>query len=260
MSSSAELADRVALVTGASSGLGRAVALTLAREGASVAVNYRRSEAGAREVTDAIQALGRRAMYVQADVARPSSVVAMVNTVREELGPIELLVANAGVTQYVPGQDLSSVTKRMWDRILGVNLVGAFLCVQAAIPQMEAAGSGSIVLVSSTSAYTAEGSSIPYVVSKAALITLTQALARALPATIRVNAVAPGWMATPWLETYLPKDVREDLLHGSAMTAVADVAEAVVHLLGNVSARGAVLRVDAGEAAGRHDVPGERHP
>jgi 3-oxoacyl-[acyl-carrier protein] reductase len=244
-------------VTGASSGLGRAVALRLAGEGAAVAVNYRSSEGAAGEVVKAIRALGVRSMSVQADVSEPAAVSAMANAVHNELGPIELLVANAGVTQYVPSHDLGGVTKPIWDRILGVNVLGPFLCVQAAVPQMEAAGSGSIVLVSSNSAYTAEGSSIPYVVSKAALITLTRALARALPASIRVNAIAPGWMATRWLDTYLPDDVKEDLLRDGPLTAVDDVAEATVHLLGNESATGAVLVVDAGEAARRDTLPSE---
>jgi 3-oxoacyl-[acyl-carrier protein] reductase len=254
---SGQLANRVALVTGASSGLGRAVALRLAGEGAAVAVNYRSSEGAAGEVVKAIRALGVRSMSVQADVSEPAAVSAMANAVHNELGPIELLVANAGVTQYVPSHDLGGVTKPIWDRILGVNVLGPFLCVQAAVPQMEAAGSGSIVLVSSNSAYTAEGSSIPYVVSKAALITLTRALARALPASIRVNAIAPGWMATRWLDTYLPDDVKEDLLRDGPLTAVDDVAEATVHLLGNESATGAVLVVDAGEAARRDTLPSE---
>ena len=247
----------MALVTGASSGLGRAVALRLAGEGAAVAVNYRSSESAAHEVVKAIRALGGRSMSVQADVSQPAAVSAMANAVRDELGPIELLVANAGVTQYVPSHDLGGVTKPIWDRILGVNLLGPFLCVQASVPQMETAGSGSIVFVSSNSAYTAEGSSIPYVVSKAALITLTRALARALPASIRVNAIAPGWMATRWLDTYLPDDVKEDLLRDARLTAVDDVAEAIVHLLGNESATGAVLVVDAGEASGRDIQPSE---
>ena len=232
-------------MTGASSGLGRAVALRLAREGAAVAINYRSSGDAAREVVEAIRALGGGSMSVQADVSQPDAVSAMATAVHDELGPIELLVANAGVTRYVPSYDLGGVTKPIWDRILGVNVVGPFLCVQAAVPQMEAAGAGSIVLVSSNSAYTAEGSSIPYVVSKAAVITLTRALARALPTTIRVNAIAPGWMATRWLDRYLPDDVKERVLRDEPLTAIDDVAEATVHLLGNESVSGAVLVVDA---------------
>src|SRR5262245_12024474 len=245
------LTHRVALVTGASSGLGRAVALRLAHEGAQVAVNYNRSEVAAHQVVSAIEALGVRSICVQADVSDPASVLAMANAVQDRLGPIELLVANAGITRYVPGRDLGGVTKPMWDTILGVNVVGSFLCVQAAVPQMEAAGAGSIVLISSNSAFTAEGSSIPYVVSKAAVVTLTQTLARVLPSAIRVNAIAPGWMATRWLDTYFPDNVKEELLQNAPLTAVDDVADAAVSLLGNESANGAVLVVDGGEAAGR---------
>src|SRR5439155_9330794 len=129
---SGTLAGRVSLVTGASSGLGRAVALRLADEGAAVAVNYRRSESEALEVAEAIRARGSRAVAVQADVLSADAVAALTKTVHDELGPIELLVTSAGVTEYVPAHDLPAVTQEIWNRIMGVNLVGTFLCVQAA--------------------------------------------------------------------------------------------------------------------------------
>lgn len=243
------LADRVALVTGSSSGLGRAVATRLAEEGAAVAVNYLRSESDALAVADAIRARGGRALPVQADVSSPEAVAAMARRVREELGPIQLLVTSAAVTEYVPAHDLSGVTKEMWDRIMGVNVVGTFLSVQAAVPQMQQAGSGSIVLVASNSAYTGEGSSIPYVASKAAVVTLVQSLARTLPSGVRVNGVAPGWMDTPWLDKHMPSHVRRDLANDGRFTPVEDVADAVIHLLSNESVNAETLRVDAAETS-----------
>jgi 3-oxoacyl-[acyl-carrier protein] reductase len=252
---SGSLAGRVALVTGASSGLGRAVALRLAEQGAAVAVNYCRSKAAAREVADAIRARGGSAISIQADVSQPDAVAGMTRAVRDKLGPIELLVTSAGVTEYVPAEDLAALTKPMWDRILGVNVVGTFLCVQAALSQMQPAGWGSIVLVSSNSAYTAEGSSIPYVVSKAAVVSLTEALAGTLPSTIRVNAVAPGWMNTPWLDRYLPAEVKADVVRAARFAAVDDVADAVLHLLANESVNGATLLVDPDRSQLRQGSP-----
>ena len=240
-------------MTGASSGLGRAVALKLADEGAAVAVNHSRSDSAARDVVDQIRAVGARGLSVRADVSSPTAVASMAKEVQRKLGPVEFLVANAGVTEYVPFEDVRRITKRMWDRILGVNLVGAFLCVQAVVAQMRAAGSGSIVLVSSNSAFTARGSSIPYVVSKAGVISLAHTLAHALAPSIRVNAVAPGWMPTPWLDKYLPEEVQARLLlDDNAVTAVEDVAESVVHVLANESISGSVLLVDGGEGAVEH--------
>jgi NAD(P)-dependent dehydrogenase (short-subunit alcohol dehydrogenase family) len=240
-------AGRVAVVTGGGSGLGRAVALKLAEQGAAVGVDYVRSEQGAEEVVAEIEAAGGRALAVQADVSDPEAMIAMSHAVEDLLGPVELLVASAAVTEYVPFSEVERLTSSMWERILGVNLVGAFLSVQALAAQLGARGSGSVVLVSSTSAFSASGSSIPYTVSKAGVVTLAQCLARALAPAVRVNAIAPGWMLTPWIEKYLPPEIAENVANEPLTTPVDDVADAILGLLANESVTGSVLVVDRGE-------------
>jgi 3-oxoacyl-[acyl-carrier protein] reductase len=241
------LAGRVALVTGAGTGLGRASALQLATEGAAVGVNYARSEAEAQSACAEIEAAGGRAVAVQADVGDEHAVAEMVREVASTLGPIDVLVANAAITEFVPFAELERLTVELWERLYRVNVIGAFLCVQAVVPAMRERGDGSIVLVSSNSTATGGGSSIPYVASKGAVNTMTQCLARSL-APIRVNAVAPGWMLTPWVDKYLPPEVTESLLAtGRAVTPVEDVARAVVDVAANASITGQVLVVDAGD-------------
>jgi 3-oxoacyl-[acyl-carrier protein] reductase len=242
------LAGRVALVTGAGTGLGRASALQLAAEGAAVGVNYARSEAEAGSACAEIEAAGGRAVAVQADVGDEHAVAEMVREVASTLGPIDVLVANAAITEFVPFAELERLTVELWERLYRVNVIGAFLCVQAVVPAMLERGDGSIVLVSSNSTVTGGGSSIPYVASKGAVNTMTRCLARSLAPSIRVNAVAPGWMLTPWVDKYLPPEVTESLLAtGRAVTPVEDVARAVVDVAANGSITGEVIVVDAGD-------------
>ena len=142
------------------------------------------------------------------------------------------------------------MTPELWHRILGVNLLGTFSCVQRVAPGMLERGFGRIVAVSSNSALGGTGSSIPYVVSKGALNTLVVCLARALAPTVQVNAVAPGWMRTPWIEKHLPEEVAVEVLDSDADSAdVEDVAAAVVGLAGNRAVTGQVVVVDRGELA-----------
>jgi 3-oxoacyl-[acyl-carrier protein] reductase len=240
--------EQVALVTGASTGLGRATALRLGSEGAAVAVNYARSRAEAESACAEIEGAGGRALAVQADVAEPEAVTEMVRRVEDELGPIGVLVANAAVTEFVPFAELERLTAELWERIYRVNVVGAFLCAQAVAPGMLERGGGSIVFVSSNSTLTGGGSSIPYVASKGALNALTRCLARTLAPSVRVNAVAPGWMLTPWVDKYLPPEVTQSLLaSGRAVTDVEDAASALVDVAANGAITGQVVVVDAGD-------------
>jgi NAD(P)-dependent dehydrogenase (short-subunit alcohol dehydrogenase family) len=159
-----------------------------------------------------------------------------------------VLIANAAVTEFVPFAELDRLTVELWERLYRVNVIGAFLCAQAVAPGMLERGDGSIVLVSSNSTVTAGGSSIPYVASKGALNVLTQCLARTLAPSVRVNAIAPGWMLTPWVDKYLPPEVTASLLaKGRAVTEVEDVARAVVDVAANGAITGQVLVVDAGD-------------
>jgi 3-oxoacyl-[acyl-carrier protein] reductase len=245
-----DLAGHTALVTGGGTGLGRAIAGRLASEGVVVAVNYSRSRDEAEAVAAEIADAGGQALAVQGDVSEPADVDAMVAEVEKRLGPIDVLVANAGTTSYVPYAELERVTPELWHRILGVNLLGTFSCAQRVAPGMLERGFGRIVAVSSNSAFGGTGSSIPYVVSKGALNTLVVCLARALAPTVQVNAVAPGWMRTPWIEKHLSEEVAVGVLDSDADSAdVEDVAAVVVGLAGNRAVTGQVVVVDRGELA-----------
>jgi 3-oxoacyl-[acyl-carrier protein] reductase len=242
------LSGRIALVTGGGTGLGRAISLALAREGVAVAVNFSRSRSEAKQTVMEINALGSSSVAVCADISDEDAVERMVKEVAATLGPIGILVNNAGVTQPAPFSDLEAIDAVQWNRTLGVNVVGGFLCARAVVPQMRAEGWGRILNVASNSAQLAAGSSIPYVVSKAALISLTQCLARALAPIVNVNAVAPGWMRTRWLEENVPEELRSRVEAGELPSVeVADVAQASIELLRNDGITGQTLVVDGGE-------------
>ncbi len=243
-----DVAGRVALVTGGGTGLGRATALELAGAGVSVAVGYSRSQGSAEAVVQQVAKSGGRALAVQADISESSSVGAMISQVESGLGPIDILVNNAGTTHYLPAVDLAGVTAEHWDNIFGVNVFGAFLCTQAVVEGMRARGVGRILNVASNSVYTAAGSSIPYVVSKAAVVSLTQTLARALAPEVNVNALAPGWMLTEWVDRHLPPDLAESLRSGDiTVVPVEDVARSALELITNDSITGQVVVIDRGE-------------
>jgi 3-oxoacyl-[acyl-carrier protein] reductase len=213
-----------------------------------VAVNYSVSESDALRAVGEIEAAGGRAMAVAADVAQWSAAVSLVAATEHSLGPIDILVNNAGITHYIPLPDLDAVDREDWQRIFDVNVGGAFACARAAGPLMRARGHGRILNVASNSALTGDGSSIPYVASKAAVIGLTRALARALAPHVLVNAIAPGWMETRWLERYIPAERREGLFSGGvAPVAVDDVAAAAVSLIANDAITGETLVIDRGE-------------
>jgi NAD(P)-dependent dehydrogenase (short-subunit alcohol dehydrogenase family) len=235
------LEGRVAIVTGGATGLGAEISRQLADAGARVAVNFSRSA----DAADALaQELGTDAIAVHADVRDDGAVHAMVVEVERRFGaPVELLVNNAGVTTYVPAADLDAISDDDWHRILDVNLVGAWRCIRAVADGMRARGRGAIVNVASDAAVFLEGSSIPYVVSKVGVVALTTILAREI-APVRVNAVEPGWMDTPWLDHYVPDDVRAALRRGDEPTVpVATVASEVVRLLADPDATGEIVQL-----------------
>lgn len=222
---------QVALVTGGATGIGRAVALSYAREGAKVAVAYSRSSKEAAETLKELQGLGAEALAIRADVTRQDQVERMFERIRDELGPVRVLVNNAGRTYFIPYQSLEAVTDKVWDEVMSVNLMGAFRCARAAAAHMRLAGGGCIVNVASIAGLTGKGSSIPYAVSKAGLIGLTKSLAVALAPDIRVNAVAPGIVISRWTEgqdAFKEKGVRETPMERNA--TVDDVAEVVLGL------------------------------
>ena len=231
----------VALVTGSSSGIGSQVARRLAKDGYHVVVNSRSSvEAG--------QALAAEldGTYLQADVGDSSAARALIADVLAAQGRLDVLVNNAGTTEVIPHPDLAAATPEIWRRLYDVNVIAPFVLVTAA-EQALRASHGCVVNVSSLAGVKATGSSIPYAASKAALNHQTRLLAKALGPDVRVNAVAPGLVATPWTESW-------DELHGlvSALAPLRrvatpdDVAEMVLGLVRSTYVTGEVVVVDGG--------------
>jgi 3-oxoacyl-[acyl-carrier protein] reductase len=194
-----DLRGSVAIITGAATGIGRAVALELAGRGAHIVVNYAKSEADARETVAAVEQLGVEALLAQGDVADDADCRRIVDGAVAKWNRIDVLVNNAGTTVFVPHAELEALTTDAWDRIFAVNVRGAFQMARAATPALKASGNGAIVNISSTAGSTGLGSSIAYAASKAALDNLTISLARALAPAVRVNAVAPGFVDSRWL-------------------------------------------------------------
>lgn len=248
-----DLQGKAAVVTGSSVGVGRATALELARRGCAVLVNYSSSEREAQEVCQEIARLGAKALAWQADVADDAACRRMIDQACRTFGRLDVLVNNAGTTRFISHRDLDEVKDADWDRILGVNLKGAFQCARAAREPMLANGGGVIVNVSSIAGIRGLGSSIPYAASKAALNNLTITLAKALAPQIRVNAVAPGFITGRWLERGLGpmyETVKESVSARVPLGRVsdpADVAAAILSLItGSSMVTGQVLVCDGG--------------
>ncbi|MUL41705.1 SDR family oxidoreductase [Streptomonospora sp. PA3] len=188
----------VVVVTGGGTGIGRAVCLEAARRGAAgIVLTYARSAAEAEQTADDVASLDVPALPVRADVADTAQVEDMAAKAVERFGRVDALVNNAGTTRAVPAADLAGLTDDVWHEILDVNVVGAFRCARALEHPLRESR-GAIVSTSSISAFRAGGSSIAYGVSKAALQQLTRSLAATLAPDVRVNAVAPGTVATRW--------------------------------------------------------------
>jgi 3-oxoacyl-[acyl-carrier protein] reductase len=184
------LAGKVALVTGAQQGIGRAIAVTMAREGADVGINFLDDAAAAGRLADEVRGLGRRVTTVKGDVARKADVEAFVAAATAALGPPDVLVNNAGV---FPRSEFLALDEREWDLVLGVNLKGGFLCAQAAARAMIAVDRPGAIVNISSSAIRGDARGVHYSASKAGVLGMTRAMALALaPHRIRVNAIAPG--------------------------------------------------------------------
>lgn len=187
-----ELANQVALVTGASSGIGRAAALALAREGADVAVHYNRNEPGARDCVAGIEALGRKAAAIQGNLVRKTAATSVVDAALSRFGRVDILVNNAG--DLIRREGLAQMSEELWREVIDLNLSSAFFVTQAVAPRMIERGAGAIVNVSSISAWSGGGpGALAYAAAKGGMVSLTKAIAKELaPKGIRVNAVAPG--------------------------------------------------------------------
>lgn len=242
-----ELAGKVALVTGAGGArLGRAIALAIASRGAAIGVHYRSNERGALELVAEIERSGGRAAIFRADLERPPEIEALVGSVVSTLGGLDVLVSNASVFRRTP---FATTTERDWDEALDTNLKAPFLLARAAAPHLGARGPGKIVHVADTSALRPWPEYIPYCVSKAGLIALTQGLARALAPQVLVNAVAPGPVLPP--EGASEEEVRRAIARVplGRVGSPGDVAAAVLFLLeGSDYVTGAVIPVDGGRS------------
>jgi ketoreductase RED2 len=238
-----DLNDQAVIVTGSTSGIGEAIARRLAGCGAGVVINSAHSvDAGERlagELPDAC--------YVQGDIADPATAKALVDAAHQRWGRLDGLVNNAAVTIEVPLSDLEAVTVDHWNRVLGVNVTGTFLVSQAALPLLRDAPDGWIVNITSVAGVRQTGSSLPYAVSKAAVNHLTTILAKHAGNEVRVNAVAPGLVATPWTETW--DQLKEGVTGIAPLHRVAtpeDIADACQALIANRYATGQTFVVDGG--------------
>jgi ketoreductase RED2 len=238
-----DLASKAVIVTGSSSGIGAAIARRLAGLGAGIVVNSASSaEAGQRVAAE----LGD-AVYVQGDVGDPATAAALVSAAEQRWGRLDGLVNNAGVTVDVPLPDIGAVTVDHWDKVLRTNVVGTFLVSQAALPLLRRAEDGWIINITSLAGIRQTGSSLPYAVSKAALGHLTAIMAKYADGGVRVNAVAPGLVATPWTEQWHERKAgveRATPLHRVA--SPEDIAEACVALVRTRYATGQTFVVDGG--------------
>lgn len=242
------LTGKVALITGAARGIGRAIATGLAEHGAAVAVNYRASEGAALELVKEIAAQGGEALPCRADVSDPGQVAAMIATIVDTWGGIDILVNNAGI---MDDNFLVDITLEEWERVINVNLRGAFLCTQAVIPLLQARGGGRIINISSQAALAGSRRHVHYATAKAGLLGFTYSLAKELgPYGITVNAVSPGRIVTDMIKERI-QGREEEWLQQTPLQRLGEpeeVAAAVVFLASEKASyiTGTNLQVDGG--------------
>jgi 3-oxoacyl-[acyl-carrier protein] reductase len=233
---------KIALITGASRGIGRGCAVALAEAGADIAVNYRNREEAARETCSRIKTLGRRAIPVQADVSKASDVDRMVKTIERELGVVDILVNNAGVATRHP---LDEMREEHWDEIIAINLKSAFLVTQAVLPGMRARRWGRIINISSGAAQTGGVVGPHYAASKAGILGLTHGYASLLiKEGITANAVAPSLIETEMTTHDLQVDT--NIVPLGRFGTVEEVADVVVTLARNAYITGQTIFVNGG--------------
>ena len=256
MAASDSTGDRpAALVTGSASGIGRAAALRLARAGYDVAINYRRSADSARRTLAELESLGGRHLALRGDVSDDAAVAAMVTAVDDAYGRLDVLVNNAGMTSSTPPEDLDLVDLAEWDQVFAVNVRGLFQVTRACAGRLRAAG-GSVVNVASIVGLRPGPQPLAYTASKAAVVSLTRTLSRVLAPEVRVNAVAPGWIAGEWMQRTLGDDYGRLMDRRAAWTpmkrnvTVEDVAETIFSLVvSHPFVTGETVVIDGGYAA-----------
>jgi len=247
------LKDKVAVITGAGSGIGRTTAILFSREGAKVAIVDIDRRMG-EETAGIIEKKGGKAIFIPADITDPQQVKSMVDRVMHTYGKIDILVNNAGIYHQA---DIVNTTEEVWDKIMNVNLRAAFLCCKHSIPEMIKSGGGTIVNVSSEAGIVAIKNQIAYNVSKAGLISLTKSLAVDFaPQNIRVNCVCPGTTETPLVTAALskqkdPEKARREVEKARPANRLGkseEIAYGILYLASDESpyATGAVLSIDGG--------------
>ncbi|WP_201713763.1 3-oxoacyl-[acyl-carrier-protein] reductase [Rossellomorea arthrocnemi] len=242
------LEGKVALVTGASRGIGREIALELARQGCNVAVNFAGSEAKANEVVDEIKRIGREAIAVQCNVSDAEAVQAMVKETIGQFGSIDILVNNAGITK---DNLLMRMKETEWDDVININLKGVFLCTKAVTRQMMKQRSGRIINISSIVGVSGNPGQANYVAAKSGVIGLTKTTAKELaPRGITVNAIAPGFISTDMTDQ-LPEDVRNEMLKQIPLSRLGDpedIAKVVTFVASDSASymTGQTLHIDGG--------------
>lgn len=217
-----EFSGKTALVTGGSRGIGRALALKLARNGANLAINYLSRDSDAQEAKGLIEQQGVGCVLVKGNVAEPAEVEAMVAETRQAFGSIELLVANAAISISETHEEISWET---WKKTLSINLDGPFLCIQAVKDEMLANGYGRIVCISSVAALRPRKMFIHYGASKAGLVGLVRCCSQALAPTIRVNCVAPGLTDTEMSRTVVTEEAIQAMVEATPLGRMAQPEE-----------------------------------
>jgi 3-oxoacyl-[acyl-carrier protein] reductase len=244
-----------ALVTGSASGIGRAAALRLAAGGYDVAINYSRSKDRAEQTLAELHEHGGRHLAFGADVSDDDAVTSMVAAAASQFGRLDVLVNNAGTTSETPPEDLDGIDLDDWDRVFAVNVRGLVQVTRRAAPHLRAAG-GSVVNVASIVGLRPGPQPLAYAASKAAVVSLNRTLSRALAPEVRVNAVAPGWIAGEWMERTLA-DNYEGLMQRRARqtplkrnVTLEDVAESIFALAtSHPFVTGEVVVIDGGFTA-----------
>lgn len=253
---------QAALITGASRGVGAATALQLAQAGCRVAINYHQSADQAEAVAAHCREAGVEVVLVQGDVAEDAACREMVRQTLAAFGGLDILINNAGTTRFIDFPDLEAVQDADWGRIFAVNLKGPFQMARAARAALAEGDGGVIVNTASIAGIVGAGSSIPYCASKAAVINLTQSLARTLGPKIRVNAVAPGFIEGDWLQQGLGdayETVRQAKANGAVLGKVAtpnDIATGILAMIRATHTTGHILPLDGGDTLGPPIVSG----
>ena len=242
-----------ALVTGAATGIGRSVAVALAKNGYEVVVNYSRSEDAAKFTRGQCEASGARTLLYRCDVSDDACVRAMLAATEKEFSRLDVLINNAGTTVDVEPKNLEGMKVEDWNRVFNVNVLGLFLVTRAAVPLLKKSPNGCIVNTCSIAGLRPSAQPLPYAASKAAVANLTKTLANSLGPQIRVNAVAPGWIEGDWMKKTLAENYEGLMARRAKYTPLKrvctedDVADSMLSLiLHNRFVTGEIVVVDGG--------------